>query len=563
MKNRKLLLVVSLMLALTMSLGGTLAYLTDTDEAVNVMTLGNVQIEQIELQRAEGIGHTGTLVEGNLVSFEQGQPLYPAYPAQDGAYTAEPTELLYWGPYVTAEGAGNGLWDDDKLVGAMDKFVFVKNTGTSDAYYRTWFAFECPEGIEFSAGADKQLMMNVNGSALFDWETAGYVTIDDVRYLVRVATYQKALAAGEISRPSLLQVVLTHNADGEDMEKLGGTYEILAYTQAVQTKNMEEIGAEAALNEAFGAVITTDADEKLVVNHPWKDADGNDQVNGLPVTVVDTADELKTALENGGTIALAAGTYDLNGETINLENDTSIIGTDGVVLTNGLVTVADEKSASFENVKFTGAATIQAKADGALTFKNCVFEIAPKKYSGFGRAAAIIGANQYYTLDLIIDGCTFNYKNEGADPYNAAVFMWSSVDECKITNSTFNGYGFVAVKLMNVAEGANIVFDGNTFNMSQRGAANYWYNSAIQLVPQHNKAMTVSITNNAFNGDYQMASDLVGEFGFSANDTTSIVAEVAGMNYSFTLSNVDVTVSGNTLNGEAMTEANVAVKRAD
>ena len=40
MKNRKLILIVSLVLALTMSLGGTLAYLTDTDADVNTMVLG-------------------------------------------------------------------------------------------------------------------------------------------------------------------------------------------------------------------------------------------------------------------------------------------------------------------------------------------------------------------------------------------------------------------------------------------------------------------------------------------------------------------------------------------
>ena len=51
MKNRKLILIVSLVLAMTMSLGGTLAYLSDTDADVNTMVLGNVKIEQHEYQR--------------------------------------------------------------------------------------------------------------------------------------------------------------------------------------------------------------------------------------------------------------------------------------------------------------------------------------------------------------------------------------------------------------------------------------------------------------------------------------------------------------------------------
>ena len=53
MKNRKLLLIISVVLALTMSLGGTLAYLTDTDADVNTMVLGNVKIAQNEQMRDE------------------------------------------------------------------------------------------------------------------------------------------------------------------------------------------------------------------------------------------------------------------------------------------------------------------------------------------------------------------------------------------------------------------------------------------------------------------------------------------------------------------------------
>ena len=44
-----------LVLALTaaVSIGATLAYLTDTDEDVNVMTLGKVKIDQLEYERVD------------------------------------------------------------------------------------------------------------------------------------------------------------------------------------------------------------------------------------------------------------------------------------------------------------------------------------------------------------------------------------------------------------------------------------------------------------------------------------------------------------------------------
>ena len=49
----KKLIAWLLVLALTaaVSIGATLAYLTDTDEDVNVMTVGNVKIDQLEQKR--------------------------------------------------------------------------------------------------------------------------------------------------------------------------------------------------------------------------------------------------------------------------------------------------------------------------------------------------------------------------------------------------------------------------------------------------------------------------------------------------------------------------------
>ena len=108
-------------------------YLSDSDSDVNVMTLGNVSIDQMEYQRAEGVAHNATATDGSLVEFEQDKPLYPAVPKNGAAtdYSAEATDLFNWGPYVTAEGAGNGLWNDAKLSNTLDKMVFVKNDGNN------------------------------------------------------------------------------------------------------------------------------------------------------------------------------------------------------------------------------------------------------------------------------------------------------------------------------------------------------------------------------------------------------------------------------------------------
>jgi hypothetical protein len=63
-------------LTATVSIGATLAYLMDTDEDVNVMTLGDVYIDQIEQERVDDKEN-----QDQLVDFEQNQPLLPAvYP---------------------------------------------------------------------------------------------------------------------------------------------------------------------------------------------------------------------------------------------------------------------------------------------------------------------------------------------------------------------------------------------------------------------------------------------------------------------------------------------------
>ena len=312
MSKRTLLLVVALIVSLAVASTGTLAYLTATDSDVNVMTLGNVDIEQHEMKRAEGIAHNTTLKEGDLVPFEEGVKLYPAYPVNNatGDYSAEGTDgsldrLMYWGPYVHTGTAGNGLWDDAKLVGAVDKMVFVENTGSSDAYFRTVIAYECPEGIEIGeASQGAEIMINENGSTLYGAITerfVDYITVDGVRYAMLQYVYADALLPGEWSHPSLLQVVMTHNATNEDMALLGETYEILVVSQAVATENMPENAAEA-LNAAFGELSAT--------SHPWM-AEGEEGAQPpyesepeAPIVLVETADELIEALENGKDVLL-------------------------------------------------------------------------------------------------------------------------------------------------------------------------------------------------------------------------------------------------------------------
>ena len=269
MKKRILSLALVVALVMVAVAGATMAYFTDTEQAVNIATIGNVSIKQHELQRVDDINYNnkGEICDGDeLEVFEQGQALYPAYPENGGAsYTAKlnNADQFWWGDYVTGDvsgnGSSNGLWGDD-LNGAMDKFVFVENDGASACYYRTWIALECPEGMEFSEGSDKDFMVNINGNNRFTWSEYGHAVIDGTRYLIMCATYNIPLEPGTISRPSLLQVVMTHHVTNEKAALLNGTYEILVFSQAVQVENFPD--AKTALTEAFGNDIPWTADFK-------------------------------------------------------------------------------------------------------------------------------------------------------------------------------------------------------------------------------------------------------------------------------------------------------------
>lgn len=474
MKNRKLLLIISLILAMTMAMGGTLAYLTDTDEAVNVMTLGNVDIEQIELQRKEGIKHNATLKEGDLEPFEQGQALYPAYPVnnQGTDYSAEATDLLKWGPYVHTGTAANGLWNENKLIGALDKFVFVENTGSSDAYYRTIIAFECPEGMEYSEGADKEFMMNVNGSKLFTWDKIGYVVVDDVRYLVMVAIYQDVLMPGEISHPSLLQVVMTHNATNEDMKKLGETYEIIALTQAMQVTNFEEVKPGDALDIAFGK-----AEEKAA---EWlggvmerKDAaeSRNPQAEYKGVVYDDIYLAVAQANANGGGVVTLLGSADLNKPVELNESITINGGPYGYTLT---------RAEGFTGTMFT------VKAGAVMTAENLVLD---------GKGATATG-NLIVTEgngSIVLNEGTILQNNNGAHAVSLATRGGGTLtlNGAQIINNSSDSGAIWGGGHIIVNEGSKIN------NNSSTGLA-----GAIRMVGSSNLTMNGGeISNNTAAGD--------------------------------------------------------------
>jgi len=223
--KRTILKLLVVCIALFVSVGSTIAYLTDTDSDVNVMTLDRVEIDLIEQERD---------ANGELVDFVDNHPLYPGVYPDD--FTPD---------------------SDDFWVGTrneVDKIVTVKNTGAAPAYVRIWFAFETTDDDRF---LDEKLFMNRNDGD-WDWifldidgeDSHEYLIQDDTRYVMAVATYPRVLAPGETTPVCLRQVMLTASANNEDFLALGDKYNILVVAQGVQVAGFDDAGT--ALNKGFG-----------------------------------------------------------------------------------------------------------------------------------------------------------------------------------------------------------------------------------------------------------------------------------------------------------------------
>ena len=280
---KKRIITISLVIALLATcFAGTYAYLTDTDEAVNTMTLGSVAIEQTEWERVVEDGKwvlTGETdkygyTPEKIQPFTQNKPLNPAVFA-DGMIKyddrANGKHQQSWGQ-IGAPGS-NQLFDDS-VKNVIDKFVFVTNTGKNDAYVRTIVALE--QGNIAADNFMNVIMTNSdakgqenNYQGHWEKETAATdVVIGGTKYVILVYTYcgptsnpTGILAPGAASYPSLLQVYMKPEATNADVAAIDGNkngkYDILVLSQAVQAAGFAD--AATALDTAFGDVTAATA----------------------------------------------------------------------------------------------------------------------------------------------------------------------------------------------------------------------------------------------------------------------------------------------------------------
>ena len=232
--------------------GASLAYFTDTKDATNTFTVGNVKIELIEQQRGEN----------GLEPFEQNKHLYPIVGSAQGEKDAlgMPTAKNY-----------------------VDKMVTIENKGSEAAYIRAYFAIPSAldDGYEtFNAGLNV-LHFNfgnkvVNGAISSTegvewiwthgskWNYFETTLSDGIKYNVYYADYYQAVDAGATTEQLVQGVYLDKTFDikdgkcyafgkevtldnGWDWEKVSCP----VFAVAVQAAGFDS--AEEAVTAAFGA----------------------------------------------------------------------------------------------------------------------------------------------------------------------------------------------------------------------------------------------------------------------------------------------------------------------
>ncbi|MBR6801697.1 MAG: hypothetical protein IKM61_08100 [Eubacteriaceae bacterium] len=447
--------VLAFAMVAAVSVGATVAYLQDEDSDVNVMTLGNVTIEQHEYERVVENGEykTDTTYGYVLKNFSQAKPLYPAtdvdangdpYNYGAGNYGATRVKM--------SQVDSHGSMDVFVNKNAVDKFVTVENTGKSDAYVRTLIAFEIGSlaEAEFDNIIRTSSFMTTQG--VWKVNDIGVVEIDGNKYVVSEYLYNGAkalggvhengvLPAGDTTYPSLAQVYMTGSATNEDVEAIdgnkNGTYDILVFSQAVQTAGFEN--AQTALDTAFGVADATNA-------KAWFEKDEFE----VPVTVA-TAEELTAALAAGKDVVLTEDIESDSDETITIQaGATSTLDLNG----HTLEFVTDDADKNDDGKLTSADNEVAIDVRGTLNVKNGTITINHMS-DNFGWNACTevfyVGFNGTLNIDNAV------IENLGGSDMAYAVDVVNSTNTTlNITNSKIKS-SYIPVRIFNNGSGMNNV----------------------------------------------------------------------------------------------------------
>ena len=227
--------------------GASLAYFTDTDNAKNTFTVGNVKIDLIEQQKGEN----------GLEPFESGKTLLPG--------TSDKNAVS---KIVTVENTGANdawVWVDLKIPAYLVSNEYPTNESKNALHWNSYGCFNVEYnsgnywGLAISDGivdADHNVtdpnMVAVEAGLWYDYQYVGTEKIGDIEYVVIRTKMQNPLPAGMTSLPFLAQVYMdwrvTTSEDGTqfilpagDPISTDASWEIIVNAYAIQAEGFETV----------------------------------------------------------------------------------------------------------------------------------------------------------------------------------------------------------------------------------------------------------------------------------------------------------------------------------
>jgi len=430
MKMKKLVGTLAVgALAATLAIGGTMAYLQDTDSDVNVMTLGNVKIEQHEYQRvvnADGTFATNDNIDNQtsyvLEAFEQGKALLPIVGDPNGVPDGSGWPTAGWDtiPVRMSQVGSYGGMDVFAGKNAQDKFVTVENTGKTDAYIRTIVAIEVGDADSGLIGTSYHNTWTEN--------QIGAIEIDGNKYILTEYVYAGGqlsdgswrhedgiLPAGDTSYPNLSQVYIKSVATNEDMEAIdgngNGVLDILVLSQAVQADGFAD--AQTALDTAFGKVSEKAAEWFAnIANYDYVEAGGKKaEVSGEAAKEI--LETLKTGKDlivdkNMDILAFDTNEVDAQGATVTLNG----VGPEAYGYLSFLPDAGEDVTVS--NLNVTGSGFVEVghygQGDGTYIVNNLKIENLAATLNngdkGFKLGCAFLGFGDVTLNDCVMTGTT-------------------------------------------------------------------------------------------------------------------------------------------------------------
>lgn len=423
MKKKLTALALVIVMVAMLFTGLTMAYFTDTDEATNTFTVGNVDIQ---IREEQGKYDDQGNLEG-YVPFEQGKEMVPGQ--------------------------------------LVEKFVYVDNTGKNDAYVRTriLIPMEYADALRMTISATWKGWWYFNDGTEDNYNPTK-VEYDGKEYLQYTFLYQHILKSGEkMYAPLLTKVSLHPTFDWLDQAKgwytLGNGEDKVAVTVTdTYIDPTVVILADAIQAEGFDDVY------KAFAAFDAQGAAGND------IVVVSNVEELAEALASGADVVLDS---DINFTAADLNTTAASIPValavteDAVLNLNGHNITLPDTGADTTAVIYVQDANLTIKGEGTVTQNGTSDFLLWAK----GDSNVNIMGGTYVTAP---DDCSVLYAS-GNVAYSATD-PWATIN---VYNGTFTSGNINdsqdCANVMNHGVG-RVNYYGGTYNWNPAGEDSWDYN---------------------------------------------------------------------------------------